>query len=196
MTTDNDKKALNGKAKDEAMTPTGGTAEVAPTGPDPDVLKKVEALRARVNETFGRVALAMMATPRYRHLPIGDLTHLVLDPLVRDRIAIAQPAKPSLEDGGLAGLAIWASVSQEVDATIREQIKAGVFPVRLKPDDWTSGKINWLLDVLAPTPKLATAVLANFKQVVKEGDLRIHPMVTRLIDPETLKKMGASPISG
>lgn len=64
----------------------------------------------------------------------------------------------------------------------------------MKADDWTSGKINWLIDVIAPSPKLATAVLANFKQVLKEGDLRIHPQVARLVDPEALKKMGASPV--
>ena len=124
-------------------------------------------------------------------MPLGDLSHLVLDPLVRDRVAIAQPAKPAtgLAEGNLAGIAIWASVSEEVDARIREQIKAGVFPIRLKPDDWTSGKTHWLLDVIAPSQALATAVLANFRQVIKAGELNIHPLVTRLVNTEALKKM-------
>ena len=61
---------------------------------------------------------------------------------------------------------------------IREQIKAGAFPVRLKPDDWTSGEITWLLDVIAPSQKLATDVLLNFRKVLKTGsDVRIHPVV-------------------
>ena len=47
------------------------------------------------------------------------------------------------------GVAIWASVSAEVDAEIRQQIQAGVFPVRLKAEAWNSGKINWLIDVIA-----------------------------------------------
>ena len=34
----------------------------------------------------------------------------------------------------------------------------------------------------------------NFRQIVKEGDMRIHPIVTRLVDPEALEKMGAKPI--
>lgn len=38
-------------------------------------------------------------------------------------------------------------------------------------------------------------VIANFKQVIKEGDLRIHPLITRLVDPETLQKMGAAPVA-
>jgi cytolysin-activating lysine-acyltransferase len=140
--------------------------------------------------------MAMMMLPRYRQQTLGDLQHLVLDPLIRDRIAIAYPGdkeRGPLTD--IAGLAIWASVSEEVDADIRQQIKAGVFPVRLKPDAWNSGPINWLIDVVAPNRRMTTAVIANFKQVVKEGGLRLHPIVTRLVDPETLQKMGAEKIS-
>ena len=92
----------------------------------------------------------------------------------------------------IAGLAIWASVSDEVDARIREQIKAGVFPVRLKAEDWISGDNNWLLDVIAPDQKATARVIANFKQVVKDGELRLHPMVARLVDAETLKKFASS----
>lgn len=177
--------------------PANGTAEPAANQPalDPALLERIKQIRSRVHETFGKVVLALLAVPRYRHLSISDLQHLVLEPLIHDRIAVAQPAK---EDGpqaeALAGVAIWASVSEDVDAKIREQIKAGIFPLRLKADDWASGNINWLIDVIAPNKRLTTSVIANFRQVVKEGDLRIHPLVARLVDPEALKKMGAAPI--
>jgi cytolysin-activating lysine-acyltransferase len=95
--------------------------------------------------------------------------------------------------GALAGIAFWATVSEAVDAKIREQIKGGAFPIRLKPEDWNSGEHVWLFDVIAPSQKMASSVLANFKQVVKQGgDVRIHPMVARQVDPELLKKMGAA----
>ena len=55
----------------------------------------------------------------------------------------------------------------------------------------TSGDINWLLDVIAPDQKTTANVIANFKQVVTDGDLRLHPIVTRLVNAETLEKMGA-----
>ena len=118
----------------------------------------------------------------------------MLEPLIRDRIAIAYPKdeeRTAMTD--LAGLAIWASVSDEVDAKIRDQIKGGVFPIRLKAEDWQSGEINWLLDVIAPTKETTASVIANFKQVVKGGDLRLHPIVAKLVDAETLEKMGAAP---
>ncbi len=34
-------------------------------------------------------------------------------------------------------------------------------------------------------------VIANFKQVVRGGDVRLHPIVTRLVNAETLERMGA-----
>jgi hemolysin-activating ACP:hemolysin acyltransferase len=52
-----------------------------------------------------------------------------------------------------------------VDAKITEQVKAGVFPVRLANEDWTSGDKVWLLDVIAGDRKAATAVLANFRRL-------------------------------
>lgn len=132
----------------------------------------------------------MMMLPRYRQQSLADLQHLVLEPLVRDRVAIAYPGEGGpLAD--LAGVAIWASVSEEVDRAIRDQIKAGVFPIRLKPADWNSGSINWLLDVLAPNQRTTASVIANFRQLVQEGTLRLHPIVTRLVDPEVLARMGA-----
>ena len=161
---------------------------------DPEMLEKIAALRTHVHESFGKIALAMVALPRYRYLAIGDLAHLVMEPLIRDRVAIASSAKADEKpDQSLAGIAIWASVTEEVDAKIREQIKAGVFPVRLRADEWTGGSINWLLDVIAPNERMATAVIANFKQVVKEGDLRIHPIVSKIVGKKALEKMGASP---
>lgn len=134
--------------------------------------------------------------PRYRNQMLGDINALVLDPLMRDRVAIASETATNGEDAmaNLAGIAFWATVSPEVDARIREQIKTGAFPVKMKPEDWTSGDITWLLDVIAPSQKLATQVLLNFRKVIKDGaDVRIHPVVARQIDPEVLKKLGASP---
>ena len=168
---------------DEGLT--GTTPQISP-----EMLGKIAELRAQVRESFGKIVMAMMALPRYRHQTLADLQPLVLEPLLRDRIAIAHPKgtdRTALVD--IAGFAIWASVSDEVDLKIREQIKTGTFPIRLKPEDWQSGDINWLLDVIAPDRKATGQVIANFRQVVKEGDLRIHPQVAGLVDDEMRGKM-------
>lgn len=164
-----------------------------PVQPDPDIAAKIAAIRTHIRESFGNVVMTMMMMPRYRHQTLADLQHLVLEPLIRDRVAIAYPGRTDdRRAADMAGLAIWASVSDAVDAKIHEQIGAGVFPVRLQPEEWASGDNNWLLDVIAPDAKTTAAVIANFRQVVKEGGLKLHPLVTRLVDPETLQRMGAT----
>jgi cytolysin-activating lysine-acyltransferase len=156
--------------------------------------QKGEEARLRIQAAVGQVVLALSSTPRYRQLPFSDLQALVLDPLLRDRIALANARH---EDGtpvagGIAGIAFWASVSPEVDAKIREQVAAGVFPIRLKTEEWASGSQIWLLDIVAPTQKAASSVLASFNQISKTGEVRLHPMVTRQVDPELLKQMNVA----
>lgn len=171
-----------------------GASSVEANKAPPDALEKITQLRSQVRESFGKIVLTLMGLPRYRHQTIADLHHLVLEPLIRDRVAIAHPAhqdRAALID--VTGVAIWASVSDEVNTKIREQIKAGVFPIRLKPEDWTSGSNNWLLDVIAPDRKATGQVITNFGRVVRGGDLRLHPVVAGLVDEETLKELGARP---
>lgn len=172
----------------------GNTPNGASTDPDAaaELADKLATMRASLRENFGKAVLAMMQVPRYRAQSVSDLQHLVLDPMLKDRLTFAYPGKDGKEAGqDMAGFAIWASVSDEVDARIREQVASGVFPVRLKTDDWTSGKINWLLDVVAQDSKTVTSVIANFRQLSDGGELRLHPLISRLVDEETLKKMGA-----
>lgn len=178
--------------KNEAANANGGASN--PPEVDPEIMKKLTKLRAQVRESFGKIVMSLMALPRYRHQTIGDLQHLVLEPLIRDRVAMAYPSDAEGMAQDMSGLAIWASVSEEVDAKIREQVRAGVFPVRLKAEEWASGDINWLLDVIAPDQPTTVQVIANFKQVIKGGDLRLHPLITRLVDRETLEKMGAQQV--
>ena len=167
----------------------------APAPQSAETAKKIADVRSRIHAAVGQVVLALIVVPRYRHQSIADIQTLVLEPLMRDRIAIASSKNDDGTEGpggALAGIAIWATVSEAVDGKIREQIKGGTFPIHLKPEEWNSGDKVWLLDVIAPSQKMATAVLANFKQVVNDNaEVRIHPMVARQVDPELLKKMGA-----
>lgn len=182
------KPGLNGAGVDrpgEAAAP-GGQAL------DPALVAQITAFRTRLQASIGEVVLAMLNLPRYRNQSLADVLHLVVEPMTKDRIAIARTAgEGKIEE--TAGIAIWASVSDEVDAKIREQVQARVFPIRLKADDWASGDNHWLLDVIAPSQKVATAVLANFKQVVKDKPIRIHPVVGQLVDAAVLEKMKVRP---
>lgn len=70
---------------------------------DPQVLEKIEKVRDHIRDAFGKAAMAMMAMPRYRHQTLADLNHLVLDPLIRDRLAIAYAPKQEGKISDVAG---------------------------------------------------------------------------------------------
>jgi hemolysin-activating ACP:hemolysin acyltransferase len=97
------------------------------TSYDAEMLERLAGIRTHVREGFGKIAMTMMALPRYRHQSSVDLQHLVLDPLLRNRIAMAYPTESAGPNADITALAIWASVSEEVDAKICEQIKSGFF---------------------------------------------------------------------
>ena len=147
--------------------------------------------QARFHELFGMVSIVAMHAPHYQQIPFGEIGRLLGEPLKRNRVALAFQANDEPPHRrSLAGVAIWASVSEAVDASIRAQIADGVFPVRLAPDDWASGEINWLLDVIAPSRDAGTKVLANLSQVITGPTLHIHPVVRRLVDVGALEKIG------
>lgn len=173
----------------------------------PEMMAELNKMRDTILARLGQTVLSFIGVPRYAHQSVGDLQHFCLAPLVRDRIAIATTEAKPVEGqennltSPLLGIAIWASVSSEVDAKIREQAGAGIFPVKLAPTDWNSGDIVWLLDIIAPTPKLATSVIANFRQVLdakdlgaKASEMRLHPIIKRMLGDEVLQKMGARPM--
>jgi hemolysin-activating ACP:hemolysin acyltransferase len=178
----------------EMAVPAEAVSDV-PRHVAPEVVAQIAALRSRVQQSMGQIVLAIMNLPRYRHQTLGDLAHIVVDPLLRDRLAIAhngvtaEDGTTRVDEDSIAGLAIWASVSDEVDARITEQVRAGVFPVRLGSDDWVSGDNVWLLDVIAGDRQATTSVLANFRQVAGDRVIKIHPIVARLIDPAVLEKL-------
>jgi hypothetical protein len=51
-------------------------------------------------------------------------------------------------------------------------------------------------DPIAPDRKTAGRVIANFAQVVKTGELRLHTQIGGLVEKELLEKMGASQSKG
>jgi len=173
----------------------------------PEMHKEIGQMRDTILARLGQCVLSFVGVPRYAHQNIGDLQSFCLAPLMRDRIAIATAEPKDAAKRGdsltapLLGLAIWASVSPEVDAKIREQAGAGIFPVKLAPTDWNSGDIIWLLDVIAPSQKLSASVVANFRQVLdaknlseKAGQMRLHPIIKRMLGEDILEKMGAKPL--
>lgn len=167
--------------------------------PAADQLSKLKEARSGIQAAFGQVVLALGSVPRYRNQSIADLQHMVIDPLVHDCIAVATLRSDGSDASTAfapAAVAIWASVSDEVQEKIREQIEARAFPIRLKAQDWKSGDNAWLLDIVAPNRDLATEVLKSFNRICGTDSINIHPIVTQLVDKEMLSYLVAKAEAG
>ncbi len=92
--------AATGELTNIEATMAAPTSDAAAANPqmDPEILKKIAAVCSHVRESFGKTVMAMMMLPRYRNQSIGDLQNLVLEPLIRDRIALAYPGNKDEKD--------------------------------------------------------------------------------------------------
>lgn len=175
----------------ESLAPKPAIAEATVT---PAMAQMSETtMRESVLTRFSQVVLSLANVPRYAHLPIGDLQKLVVEPLVRNRIALANSNTGDTGTRPLVGIAIWASVSDAVDKKIREQVASGLFPIRLEADDWASGERIWLLDLVASSKPLATSVMTTFSRAVDNKPVSLHPMVSGMVDASVLEKMLVNP---
>ena len=178
----------------KAVQPTdgaalGGRKQEAPANiPPSKPPQRLGARRQLLQLRMGQVVLAMLRLARYRHLNIADLKACALEPLLQDRIAFATGE----DDNGAAtpvGMAVWASVSDDVHAKIAGAANRGQFPVRLDKGEWRSGDIVWLLDILAPDRKAATTVFMNFHKLASGRPFRMHPAVAQSVDPAIIDKI-------
>jgi len=63
------------------------------------------------------------------------------------------------------GLALWAKVSPDVDEKLSNNLES---PVKLRPDEWRSGEINWLIDIIGDQT-IMQGLYAKLKDDVFKG---------------------------
>ncbi len=92
---------------------------------------------------FAQIVNLMSRSPVHKFFTLADLEWLVIPPLTTGQFAIAsakpQPDAPSMP----VAVVLWASVSAETDQRLSGNPDV---PVRLRPDEWRSGDILWLID--------------------------------------------------
>lgn len=87
---------------------------------------------------LGEIVWLLTQSPAHRHLFLADLEWAVMPALMLRQIHVFR------SKGRVVGIALWASVSDEVDA----RLSSGI--TRLAPLDWKSGETLWLVDIVAP----------------------------------------------
>lgn len=125
-----------------------------------------QALQAKMLAAgFGEIVSILMRSPHYRHYSLTDLEWLVVPPLLANQFTLAEART---KEGGIpapVGVALWACVSDEVDKKLADNIDR---PVRLRPDEWTSGDTLWLIDAVG-APEAVKAMVERMGEAVFEG---------------------------
>ena len=121
------------------------TAQAAVGMPNSDDARRRAAIAVRQSLAFAQIVSVLMRSPHYKHYTLADMEWLVLPPLLTGQFSVAEAGA---REGGPrfpAAVALWASVSVEVDKRLSESLAA---PIRLRPDEWRSGEILWLVDAV------------------------------------------------
>lgn len=93
--------------------------------------------------TLGQISLILMRTPQHRHTFLSDLEWLVMPAIATNQFMTADHRDNAT--GIIVPLAVvlWARVSEDVNARLSGHPEQRV---RLKPEEWASGTIPWLVE--------------------------------------------------
>jgi len=133
-----------------------------PATPRKDRQQALAALRNSLS--FTQIIGVLMRSEHYKHYTLGDLEWLVVPPMLAGQYRIGE-AKPKTGGSLPVAVVLWARVSADVDKRL-EQI--GRAPIRLRPDEWTSGDILWLVHA-AGEPRFVRHVLKQLSETAFKG---------------------------
>jgi hemolysin-activating ACP:hemolysin acyltransferase len=126
--------------------------------------KKRAVAGKQIAAAFGELVTMLMRSPADKHHTLGDLEWLVVPALAHRQYALAEAQ--SKETGAISpvGGVLWALVSEEVDKRLSD-LSA---PVRLKPNEWRSGDIPWIVLATGDKRILAGLIEQLSKTVFKD----------------------------
>lgn len=152
-------------AQNGAAQPAGaaGAGETAPLSDDE--LKKRAAASKLVSASFGEIVSVLMRSEHYRSYTLQDLEWLVVPAVLSNQFLLAEARAKGNGFTAPVGVVLWAHVSPEVDQRLTANVAQ---PIRLKPEDWRSGSIPWLVDAVGP-PKLIGGMLQQLHAKVFKG---------------------------
>jgi cytolysin-activating lysine-acyltransferase len=148
------------------------TPELSDGKPTPlteSIRRQAAALRNSL--AFTQVVGVLMRSPHYRQYTLADLEWLVIPSLSAGQFRIGE-VKPDKNQGAAMPVAVvlWASVSEEIDKRLMEADSASF---RLKPEEWKSGDILWLVHAAGETRFVKHVVEQLTKTTLKGRQVKV-----------------------
>ena len=131
----------------------------------PDQLRKVAEASKRLSAAFGEIVSIFMRTPAYAKVPLGELETIVVPAVATGQFTLAEGQSKTNGIVHPVGVILWARVSDELDARMAADPAQ---PVRLKPNEWTSGDKVWVMEAVGD-PRVIDAMLKKMAETAWAG---------------------------
>ena len=131
----------------------------------PEEAQRRSAIMVRQSLAFAQIVTILLRSPSHRHFAIADLEWLVVPPLTLGQFVIAEAKAQADGPGFPVAMALWATVSPETDLRLSENLTS---PIRLRPDEWKSGDIMWLIDAVGE-PRVLTGLVQQLAENAFKG---------------------------
>ena len=148
------------------MAEQGSFTDAAPSAGAP--MRRISGRRMEAllrSAALGDIVSVMMRAPRHKGLPLAALGVNVLPAVLHNQYLIARVRQQDTGESVAAALALWASVSDEVNQRLSASKE---LPLRLTLAEWKSGSNLWLVDLVAPS-LLARSMLKDLDEKVAQG---------------------------
>ena len=199
MKSGNGKNSKAPKSKGNIVDATPATPQAAETdaGEAADAQKSaatkskfLAAQHARFAQIFSQAVAVLMRDTMYRNLPLRELESF-LPPIMAGQCIVA--SGQTTENGPVIpiALAIWARVSPTIDKRLSENLDR---PIQLKPHEWTSGDIVWVV-VLAGEQR----ALAGFVKKLCDREFKRNQVKIRVSDKsgkQSVRQLSAGKAAG
>jgi cytolysin-activating lysine-acyltransferase len=166
------------KSSKGAKAPDGNGAKAAASAARMRARRPADARQARFGQAFSQIIAVLMRDQNFKNMRIADLEWLVLPPVMAGQFRLAHmPAPqrgtpaPKAGDGpekpGVlipVAVALWARVSPQIDKGLSENLDKAV---RLRPNQWASGNIPWLIAVAGDR-----RAIPKFLERLKEAEFK------------------------
>ncbi|MEZ5923939.1 MAG: toxin-activating lysine-acyltransferase [Hyphomicrobiaceae bacterium] len=150
-------------APDTTIEKVAASAE--PAGLSEEELKKRAAASKLVSASFGEIVSVLMRSEHYKSYTLQDLEWLVVPAVLSNQFLLAEARAKGNGFTAPVGVVLWANVSADVDQRLTANVAQ---PIRLKPEEWRSGDIPWLVDAVGP-PKLIGGMLQQLHAKIFKG---------------------------
>jgi hemolysin-activating ACP:hemolysin acyltransferase len=147
--------AMSGSVAGDESEKVAAPASVAGASQRPATVRQVDL-------TLGQIVSVPMRSATHKHYSLADLEWLVLPAVLSGQYRVAQ----AQQSGAPApiGVVLWASVSADVDKRLSD-LSA---PARLRPDEWRSGNIPWLMELVCDA-RVQQALLKGLGDTIFKG---------------------------